>query len=143
MELVELSVEDRQKQQYIEMITEEPMELSLGAKRSGLGIAILRQWMKTDEDFNLAVTECMESALDHIEANLMQFARSDGTLALNVLKARRPEKWNPAHRIEVETVDHRYIDFTGEEPHAEEGIDEEGETYENDVPGIEDSSADI
>ena len=42
-----------------------------------------------------------------------------------VLKAVAPEKWNPAQKLQVEAVTHRFIDFNGQAIH--EAIESDGD----------------
>lgn len=114
-EIVEL--EEKRKSQFLSLMSSDIMQESQAAKAMGLPITMLREWIANDADFNLAITEAKESVLDGLETSVLRGAMDDPNIGLQVLKARRPEKWNPAHRIEVEVNGHRYIDFAGEMPH--------------------------
>ena len=56
-----------------------------------------------------------QKAIQVVHANL---EKENMYAAEMVLKATDPEKWNPAHRVQVEAVHHRFIDFNGQEIHG-------------------------
>ena len=107
------------------------MELHQAALGAKVPMAIIRNWMEDDPDFNLAVTEAQEDVLDKIETSVMESALDDGRLGLEVLKARRPDKWNPLHKVQVDVRGHRYINFAGQEPHSPEAVEGEFEEVES------------
>ena len=81
---------------------------------------------RSDPDVSLALdlaeaegnAKLYMKAMEVVGANL---ELNDLNAAQMVLKAVEPEKWNPAHKIQVEAeVRHRFIDFTGREIHAEQ-----------------------
>ena len=99
------------------------------ALQAKVSMAEVREWLK-DPDFAVSVTgakeyalESEESNLDTIENKIYEVAmESDVRLGMEVLRARRPNRWNPAIKIEVGEIKHRFLDFTGKPLHQEREI---------------------
>lgn len=81
----------------------------------------LQEWRK-DPDVALALdlaeqqgdADLYMKAIDAVDKNLIA---GDLMAAQMVLKAVAPEKWNPAQKLQVEAVAHRFIDFNGQAIH--------------------------
>lgn len=118
--------------QVIRMLSERQRAVVEAAKKLGslphaaklcrIPKAELEEWRK-DPDIALSLDiaaaegdgQLYQKALGVVEHNL---GLNDMFAAKVVLQAVHPEKWNPAQRISVEAVIHRFIDFDGREIHG-------------------------
>lgn len=103
------------------------------AKLCKIPKAELEEWRKDPDvalSLDIAAAEgdgkLYEKALGVVEHNL---GLNDMFAAKVVLQAVHPEKWNPAQRISVEAVIHRFIDFDGREIHGNLLEPPEGQKY--------------
>ncbi len=117
METVQLV--DEQKKAFINALRNCPHDHK-AAQAARVPISMVRRWFEDDPDFNLVCTEIKELVVDEIEARALELAKDGSENMIKfVLPALRPDVWNPAQKVEVETVGHRFIDFTGNDIHGE------------------------
>lgn len=68
----------------------------------GISPRTLRDWRKTDPDFNAAVKEAEAKGEARLALHATKGAAEDPRLALEILKSRYPDKWNRKHtRLEA------------------------------------------
>lgn len=75
------------------------------ARAVGIHPDTLRTWCNEDDSLEPELRAAIEARLDKIEAGVLAQAETDPRIGLAILKTRRPEGYDSAHKVEVTGAD--------------------------------------
>lgn len=100
----ELAATAKKKEKFLKVLAEKP-NVSWAARVSRLSKDTLYFWRAEDEQFRAKWDQALVEGIDVLEGQVMKRAlQSSDTLAIFLLKAHLPGKYNPASRAQVEDM---------------------------------------
>lgn len=96
---------DATKERVLEAARKGYANLDSIARAAGIGPSTLRDWRANDPEFDAAIEQAREGAIDVIEGTVLDKAKDDARIALAVLKARRRDTYGDRPKVELTGAD--------------------------------------